>query len=366
MTILYHLDFKKKSGIPNTGSHFFNIISFKLTNISSFLKFFCRFCFVSFRHKNDWACTSHTTFSWVPESVYEEMTGNDISLEGEEIFVVHQRERSERDRLGIDLGSKNPRIYLGKARENLWLGAASRAGEELSTRYRAVGMEDRVIIGVFKDGPKENIVVFSDEFFEKVRPGIDGADLLVTMNFSETVDREVYEGAVAEVKKYATLHSQKDFFSLNQEKNLVFEKGEQLVESREEKLMVFASVCVNIFLLLVCVIFVFAEKMKSEEDEMIAKNRFCFLSGMTFANRKLTMQREIGFTAMLAAGFGLSIGTLFAVIQMVSKHLPKEWILWYAAGTGICVLVLAGIFVLMTVVEVKMIFEKAERANENG
>mgnify|MGYP003297713372 CR=1 FL=1 len=73
-----------------------------------------------------------------------------------------------------------------------------------------------------------------------------------------------------------------------QSQNLVFEKQEQLIESREEKLMVFASVCVNIVLLLICVVFVFAEKMKSDEDEMIAKNRFCFLSGMTFANRKKT------------------------------------------------------------------------------
>ena len=303
----------------------------------------------------------------ISESVYEELTGNEISLDEEEIFIVNQRERSERDRLGIDLGSKNPRIYLGKARENLWLGAASRAGDELSTRYHAAGEEDRVVTGVFKDGPKENIVVFSDKFIESARPGIDGADLLVTMNFQETADSEVYEAAVVEIKNYAALHSQKDFFSLNQEKNLVFEREEQLIESREEKLMVFASVCVNMFLLLICVIFVFAEKMKSEEDEMIAKNRFCFLSGMTFANRKKTMQREIGFTALLAAGFGLSIGTLFAVIQIISKQLATvKWMLWYVTGTGISVLVLAGVFVLMTIVEVKIIFGKAERANENG
>jgi predicted RNA-binding protein with PIN domain len=32
----------------------------------------------------------------IPESVYEKMTGEEISLDGEEIFVIHQRERSER------------------------------------------------------------------------------------------------------------------------------------------------------------------------------------------------------------------------------------------------------------------------------
>lgn len=320
----------------------------------------------------DYPCIRVTTAdeaeqTGISESVYKEMTGEDISLEDEEIFVIHQRERSERDRLGIDLGSKNPRIYLGKAREDLWLGNTGRAGTELSTRYHAVGMEDSVVTGVFKDGPKENIVVFSDEFLDSVRPGIEGADLLVTMDRQEGLQDEAYAKLLGEIKSYAEKNSQKDFFSLNQEQNLVFEKQEQIVESREEKLMVFASVCVNMFLLLVCVVFVFAEKMKSDEDEIIAKNRFCFLSGMTFANRKKTIQKEIGFTAVLAAGGGLTLGTVFAVIQIISKHLETlDWVVWYVLGIGIIILVLIGIFVLMTVIEVKLIFGKAERANENG
>ena len=305
----------------------------------------------------------------ISASVYEEMTGEEITLSGEEILIVHQRERSERDMLGIDFGSANPRLYLGKAREDLWLGNTKRAGTELSTRYTSVGIEDRVITGVFKDGIKENIVVFSDEFFADIHPGIDGADLLVTMKFPEGFAKDhadVYEHAVAEIKDYAALYSQKDFYSLNQEKNLVFEKKEQLIESREEKLMVFSSVSVNILLLLVCVVFVFAEKMKSDEDEIIAKNRFCFLSGMTFANRKKTIQKEISFTAILAAGAGLLLAFVFAIIQIASKHLPDTtWLRWYVGGIGISILVLAVVFALMTLVEVKIIFDKAERANEN-
>ena len=297
----------------------------------------------------------------IPESVYKEMTGEELGLTGEDIFIVHQRERSERDHLGIDFGNANPRIYLGKARADLWLANTKRASNELSTKYHSIGSEDRVLTGVFKDGNKENIVVFSDEFIHKIRPGIDSADLLVTMNFEGEYDK-----ALVEIKNYASLYSQKDFFSLNGEENLVFEREEQIIESREEKLMVFASVCVNILLLLICIVFVFAEKMKSDEDEIIAKNRFCFLSGMTFANRKKIVRQEIGFTSLLMAGTGLSLSIIFVIIQIISKHLPSmKWTLWYLAGTGISVLVLIGLFVLMTAVEVKLIFGKAERANEN-
>lgn len=314
----------------------------------------------------------------IPEAVYEEMTGENLDLSGEEILIVHQRERSERDMLGVDLGSSKPRLYVGKAREDLWLGNTKRAGTELSTRYTSVGIEDRVITGVFKNGNKENIIVFSDEFFENVRTGIDGADLLVTMKFSvndangtgeqyANSQSGLYQEAITEIKNYANIYSQIDFFSLNQEQNLVFEKGEQIIESREEKLMIFSSISVNMLLLLICVVFVFVEKMKSDEDEIIAKNRFCFLSGMTFANRKKTVQKEIGLTSVLAAGTGLLLGIVFAVIQIVSKHLPTaEWILWYVIGIGISVAVLAGIFAIVTMIEVKNIFGKAERTNENG
>ena len=302
----------------------------------------------------------------ISESVYEELTGEEIELSGEEILIVHQRERSERDMLGVDLGSSNPRLYLGKARADLWLGNTKRAGTELSTRYHSVAREDRVITGVFKNGNKENIIVFSDEFFGKIRPGIDGADLLVTMDFVQESSDKLYQNAISEIKDYAKLYSQIDFFSLNQEQNLVFEKQEQITESREEKLMVFASICVNMLLLLICVVFVFVEKMKSDEDEIIAKNRFCFLSGMTRANRKKTVQKEIGFTSILAAGSGLMLGLVFALIQIISKHLPTaDWVLWYAAGIGISITLLIVIFVVITMLEVKSIFGKAERANEN-
>jgi len=231
-------------------------------------------------------------------------------------------------------------------------------------------MEDSVVTGVFKDGIKENLIVFSDEFFNSSHLKTEGANLLVTIEFADNYieeNRELYKEAVNEVKHYAEIHSQKDFFSLNKEKNLVFEKQEQLTESREEKLMVFSSVAVNMLLLLICVVFVFVEKMKSDEDGIIAKDRFCFLSGMTYANRKKNVRREIGVTAVLAAGAGLVLAVILATVQIISKHLPTaEWMYWYIGGIGIVVFVLAGIFAVMTIVEVKLIFGKAERINENG
>ena len=144
-------------------------------------------------------------------------------------------------------------------------------------------------------------------------------------------------------------------------------KQEQLIESREEKLMVFASVCVNVLLLLVCCIFVFVEKMKSDEDEIIAKNRFCFLSGMTAKNRKKIIRQEIGFSAGMIVSWGIAVSVLFTVIQIMTKHLQEvKWILWYVKGMAVSCLVCLGLFVTLAAVAMRKIQKKAERANENG
>lgn len=41
-------------------------------------------------------------------------------MKDNEIYVVYQRERSERNYLGIDFGTKKPRIYMGEAKDDLW------------------------------------------------------------------------------------------------------------------------------------------------------------------------------------------------------------------------------------------------------
>lgn len=301
----------------------------------------------------------------IPASVYEEMTGETLELTGEDIFIVYQRERSERDVQGIDYGSKNPRLYLGKAKAELWLANTKRASEEMSTTYKVTGTEDRILTGVFKDVKKENIIVFSDEFFAKIHPKIDSADMLVTANFSEE-----RSGIIKEIREYAKKHSQTDFFALrdfDKKINFIYEKQEQILESKEEKLTLLTAICTNIVLLFICILFVFAEKMKNDEDEMTAKNQFCFLSGMTKKKRRQVMQREISFTSLLVLLWGIGVSTLLLVIQISLKHFADAtWILWYAKGLVISAMVIIFIFVIVTLIEIKIIFSKAERSNENG
>ena len=42
-------------------------------------------------------------------------------MKDNEIFVVYQRERFERNKVGIGYNTKSPLIYIGKARADLWL-----------------------------------------------------------------------------------------------------------------------------------------------------------------------------------------------------------------------------------------------------
>ena len=56
----------------------------------------------------------------IPASTYEKWTGKSLDLKDNEIFVVYQRERFERNKVGFGYNTKNPLNYIGKARAELW------------------------------------------------------------------------------------------------------------------------------------------------------------------------------------------------------------------------------------------------------
>ena len=106
----------------------------------------------------------------IPASTYEKWTGKSLDLKDNEIFVVYQRERFERNKVGIGYNTKNPLIYIGKARADLWLYIKEVAVPKVqcfTEKFKVVGTEDRILTGVFGSETCEHIIVFSDEYYQK-------------------------------------------------------------------------------------------------------------------------------------------------------------------------------------------------------
>jgi hypothetical protein len=279
----------------------------------------------------------------IPASTYEKWTGKSLDLKDNEIFVVYQRERFERNKVGIGYNTKNPLIYIGKARADLWLyikGVAAPKVQYFTEKFKVVGTEDRILTGVFGSETCEHIIVFSDEYYQKNCVKADGANMAVMMNIPENYDK-----VVEEIKAYAKDHSQVNYFDVDNG-NLIYEKKELLLERSKTKLLYVASAAGNIIIMLLCGIFVLSIKMECDFPETEWKYRFYIQSGMSSAKVRKGIIKECLLSGGLPVICGTIISILYCSMLLYAKHLQIEWVHRYFKGI---ILIVGAIWLLFAV-----------------
>ena len=111
---------------------------------------------------------SETTYHQLKKLLDPEYQASDLQLdpEGERIYIVHQQDRSIKAQ-PIDwlYGSKEPFLHIGLPCPSYIPESPSRA----FTEREIAGEEIGSLIGCFRQGNLENIVVFSDEYFEEAK-----------------------------------------------------------------------------------------------------------------------------------------------------------------------------------------------------
>jgi len=304
-------------------------------------------------------------------SEYNQWTNKNLKLSGEEIFIVYQRERKQRNELGLDYGRKKPRIYIGNASYDLWIWETPKImpGNKFDKDYKMVGEEDRILTGVFessalkkmKSGVWENIVVFSDEYFERIQENAKGADLAVMIN----TPKQQYSQVLTEVKEYARNHSQTDIFS-TEGANLIYEKEKLMKENKSQKLIQLLSVGINGAVLLFCGIFILIIKQKNDSKALCERYSFYEKMGMEKIRRNKNIYKESYIFTVVAILSGGVIGVLFAMVEICRKHMGVKWLLTYSAGiVGIYVCIIA-VFVVVTGILARQDISAIERGNQNG
>lgn len=302
-------------------------------------------------------------------SEYEAWTKEHLELSDKEIFVVHQRDREDRGLIGLDFGNRSPRMYIGSTDYDLWIfsGAGVMPGNQFVREYIVKGTKERILTGNFKTRSLdfigevyEDIIVFADKEFERIRQNARGANLLVIMEIPKHRDE-----VVEEVYAYAREHSQVNFYDW-QEGNLIYEGRQQGIESRKQKMYGVSAMLINIITLFLCVLFVLIEKQESEYGNMAWKYQFYYRSGMTGKGRKKNVGREVLMTAKAALCGGLILPVLMTAEKVWSKHLPKEWNITYLIWGAVFVLAAAMMVCAVMKVTAHHTFSKIERGNKNG
>ena len=89
--------------------------------------------------------------------------------EGETVYIVHQQDKSTKAQPVDFYGTANrPILMVGEpTKGNIDVSRLSRNHDDTAFRYRKiVGEEIGSLTGAFRQGLRENIIVFSDEYFE--------------------------------------------------------------------------------------------------------------------------------------------------------------------------------------------------------
>lgn len=144
--------------------------------------------------------------------------------------------------------------------------------------YRIVGTTNRIITGNFKSrqleesGIKgnvfEEIIVFSDEEYERISKTARGSDLTVAINIPQN-----YSRVVNDIYKYAEKNSQVNFFDYKYG-NLIYEKKELIVEEQEANMLKVSAMIINIITLVICIIFTLYNNIASYKNKMRWKYTF--------------------------------------------------------------------------------------------
>ena len=131
----------------------------------------------------------------ISASAYEKWTKESLDLKDNEIYVVYQRERSERNYLGIDFGTKKPRIYMGEAKDDLWqyITGVPTPSNKFDTSFNIVGEEEKILTGVFGNKISEHIIVFSDSYYQKVCNRVEGPNLIVMVQIPKNYEKVIEE-----------------------------------------------------------------------------------------------------------------------------------------------------------------------------
>lgn len=263
----------------------------------------------------------------ISESAYEGWSGGGAGLEGKEIMIIYQRERKDWNSLELDYESKKPRLAIGSAKDDLWINtpAGTIPSRKFDTRYERKESRDETLTGVFASSTSEDIIVFSDEYYESVKNEAEGPNLAVMLKIPEQYDK-----VTEQIFAYASEHP--SGYSSLMGDVVIYEKKELMASDRYNRILSLLITGVNFVLILICSVFVTLIKIGNDQQEMEQKYSFYFQMGMPFSARKKGIMRECRMTVWIPVLAGIGTGIIFVIRELFLRILPGVWTLRYLAG----------------------------------
>ncbi|NFG04323.1 FtsX-like permease family protein [Clostridium sporogenes] len=240
----------------------------------------------------------------ISESSYNQLTGKKLGLHNKEIYISFQQDKSKKAHLlDFSVLGGSPRMRFGMPKPYLF-GERERI---FDSDYKVVGRERRTIIGELAGGMQENIVVFSDEYFESIYSTGDGPSLLGLFN----IKKEKSNGAAIKFLDYAKSHMQySEYDSIIQP---VYEKKVLQNNTLLVHMLKLLEYIFVIILLLFSILYVLVVKVVSELPSTQSRMKQLKYLGMTkrWYRKILNFENNITVIIPLILGMAMSIPCIF-------------------------------------------------------
>lgn len=268
----------------------------------------------------------------IPESVYidlQQKRGIEVNkpeLEGEEIFIVYQQDSSFKAHpLDWYLFRKNPYLRIGQPLRDF----SFQDREKLYPPREVKGEAIQILTGMFGRGMQEDIVVFSDEYFNTLKP--EGPTEYYLLQAGE----EVYPFAEKKLQEFAEAHQVDS--SWDEDIQPYYERRQMIKNTESERTLKLVVNSFELLMLTVCTVLIAALKFVSEDEERRERYQLFFKIGMREKECRRLLRREIQpffiIPLLLSALFSMCFTAVMFSLRMytsqqVAEYLKYAIIIW--------------------------------------
>lgn len=286
---------------------------------------------------------SETTYRQLKEAV-QEKPGKELEINDGEVYIVYQQDKSVRAH-PVDWFMDRSKPYLHIGLPVYSYNTRNKERDRIFPQRVVAGEAFGSVTGVFSRGMQENLIVFSDTYFEQVKSEADGPSWLVTMNVPE----ESKENVEARLEKFRENHVEEEAYDYAiQSWYSADDKAEDLLT---ERLM---NESVTIFILLILLaagLCIFYIKIMSEKEIMKHKYEFLECLGMRSRERRRTLSREMGTFVVVPFMIAAVCAVIFTGVTFYLRMYTSSDIIRYVyTGFGIWggyILIQAGMYLIL-------------------
>ncbi|MDD3140906.1 MAG: hypothetical protein PHX08_18310, partial [Lachnospiraceae bacterium] len=291
------------------------------------------------------------------EREFYKWSGQDISLKGRDIYIIYQRNEQAGNTIGISWGDTKPLIHIGKGEKYFWYmygtDFSTPSYQYFSKNYKVKGTKTNNLIGQLRDNMNENIILFSNEYYEQVKEKAEGASLMVLINIPDS-NREIVK---AKINDYAKTHSEKYFVDNTIG---VYDKDYMIIKDKAQRIMNLTMYIFMILLIVICSILILGMKIFVDIDDMIEKDQFFSCLGMNKKERKKILRAQCRAASWIPIGMGIITGAIFLVREIELRGMSNEVEIIYWKTVDILIAIYLIIYLIAAIIVEYMVVRTVE------